>query len=122
MTLPACERSAIVLVTMLQKADFFLECCNKEYKIPSWDSFSLSGFPLCATTLSKSKLRARASLVAQTVKNSPANARDVDLILGLEDRLEKKIATPSVLLPGKFHAQRSLAGYSLWVHKRVGHD
>ena len=27
-----------------------------------------------------------------------------------------------VLLPGKFHGQRSLPGYSLWGHKRVGHD
>ena len=27
-----------------------------------------------------------------------------------------------VLLPGKFHRQRSLAGYSPWCYKRVGHD
>ena len=27
-----------------------------------------------------------------------------------------------VLLPGKSHGQRSLVGYSLWGHKRVGHD
>ena len=27
-----------------------------------------------------------------------------------------------VFLPGKFHGQRSLAGYSLWGRKRVGHD
>jgi len=26
-----------------------------------------------------------------------------------------------VFLPGEFHGQRSLAGYSLWGH-RVGHD
>ena len=25
-------------------------------------------------------------------------------------------------MSGEFHAQRSLAGYSLWDHKRVGHD
>ena len=30
-------------------------------------------------------------------------------------------ATP-VFLPGKSHRQRSLAGYSPWGHKRVGHD
>ena len=27
-----------------------------------------------------------------------------------------------VSLPGEFHGQRSLGGYSLWGHKRVGHD
>ena len=27
-----------------------------------------------------------------------------------------------VFLPGKYHGQRSLAGYSPWNHKRVGHD
>ena len=27
-----------------------------------------------------------------------------------------------VFLPGKFHGQRSLMGYSLWSSKRVGHD
>ena len=27
-----------------------------------------------------------------------------------------------VVLPGKSHGQRSLAGYSLWSHKRVGHS
>ena len=27
-----------------------------------------------------------------------------------------------VFLPGKSHGQRSLAGYSPWGHKRVGHD
>ena len=29
--------------------------------------------------------------------------------------------TPAVLSE-KFHGQRSLEGYSPWVHKRVGHD
>ena len=28
----------------------------------------------------------------------------------------------TVLLPGKSHGQRSLAGYSPWGHKRVRHD
>ena len=27
-----------------------------------------------------------------------------------------------VFLPGKFHGQRSLVGYSPWVHKRVRHN
>ena len=40
---------------------------------------------------------------------------------GWKDLLEKEIAT-SLFLPGKSHAQRSLAGYSPWLCKRVGHD
>ena len=35
--------------------------------------------------------------------------------LGQEDPLEKGMATQS--LPGEFHGQRSLAGYSPWGHK-----
>ena len=31
-----------------------------------------------------------------------------------EDPLEKEMATHSVFLPGEFHGQRSLAGYSPW--------
>ena len=40
--------------------------------------------------------------------------------LGREDPLEKEIAT-RVFLPGESHGQRSLAGYSPWGCKRVGH-
>ena len=40
------------------------------------------------------------------------------LSLGWEDPLEKGMAT--VLLPGEFHGQDSLAGYCPWCH-RVGH-
>ena len=32
--------------------------------------------------------------------------------LGQEDPLEEEMATHSSILPGKFHGQRSLAGYS----------
>ena len=38
--------------------------------------------------------------------------------LGWEDPLEKEMATHSSIL----HGWRSLAGYSSWDHKRVGHD
>ena len=36
-----------------------------------------------------------------------------------EDPLEEKMATHSsiLFLPGKFHGQRNLAGYSPWGHK-----
>ena len=51
------------------------------------------------------------------VKNLPADAgdaRDTGSILGLEDPLEQEVAITPVFLPGKFHGQRSLVGYSPW--------
>ena len=42
--------------------------------------------------------------------------------LGEEDPLEGVVATIPVFLPGKFHRQRSLAGYSTWGPQRVRHD
>ena len=56
----------------------------------------------------------KASLVIQWY-NPPASAKDPGLSLGEEDPLEKQ-PTP-VFLPGKFHGQRSLVGYSPWGHK-----
>ena len=37
--------------------------------------------------------------------------------LGREDALEKEMEATLVFLPGKFHEQRGLAGYSPWGHK-----
>ena len=42
--------------------------------------------------------------------------------LGREDPLEKETATHSSVSACKSRAQRSLAGYSPWGHKRFGHD
>ena len=53
-----------------------------------------------------------APLVAQSVKCLPAMPETQVQSLGGEDSLEKKIATHKVLLPGEFHGQRSLVGYS----------
>ena len=39
--------------------------------------------------------------------------------LGREDPLEKEMATIPVFLPGEFHGQRSLAGYSPWGLKEL---
>ena len=56
--------------------------------------------------------------MAQMVKNLPAMQKTQVRSLGQEDPLEKGIATPTpVFLPGEFHGQRSLAGYSPWGHK-----
>ena len=43
------------------------------------------------------------------------------LSLDQEDPLEKEVATTLAFLPGKFHEQRSLEGYSPR-GRRVGHD
>ena len=54
------------------------------------------------------------------VKNLPASARHVGLIpgLGSSPGVGKWQPTP-VFLPGKFHGQRSLAGYSPRGHKEL---
>ena len=41
------------------------------------------------------------------------------LSLDQEDPLEKEMATTLAFLPGKFHGQRSLEGYSPWGHKEL---
>ena len=56
-----------------------------------------------------------ASLVAQTVKNLPVIQAIQVRSLGQENTLEEGMNTP-VFLPGEFHGQRSLVGYSLWSH------
>ena len=46
------------------------------------------------------------------VKNCPQYRRPG--FEGREDPLKKGMATHSVILPGIFHGQRNLVGYSLW--------
>ena len=50
-------------------------------------------------------------------KQSAYNAGDPDSIPGLGRCPGKEIATHSLFLPGEFHGQRSLVGYSPWGHK-----
>ena len=53
-----------------------------------------------------------------SVKNPSANAGDVGLIPGLGKTSWRMKQLPTqVFLPGKFHRQRSLAGYSPWGRK-----
>ena len=56
----------------------------------------------------------RASLLAQTVKNLPAMWDTQVHSLGWEDPWRKAWLPTPVFLPGGFHEQRSLAGYSPW--------
>ena len=55
-------------------------------------------------------------------RNPPAMEQTwFDPLMGKIPWRRKWQPTP-VFLPGKFHGQRSLAGYSPQGHKRVGHD
>ena len=53
-------------------------------------------------------------------EESACNARDLDWIPGLGRSLEKgeRLPTP-VFLPGEFHGQKRLAGYSPWGCKKL---
>ena len=63
-----------------------------------------------------------ASLVAQTVKNLPAMQRPrFDPWVWKIPWRRKRQPTP-VFLPREVHGQRSLAGYSPWGRKSVGHN
>ena len=57
------------------------------------------------------------------IKHPPAKQQTQVWSLGRKDLLEKEMATlSSFFLPGKSHGRNSLAGYSPWGHRRVGHD
>ena len=54
------------------------------------------------------------------VKNPPASAGDVDSIPGLGRSPGERNGNPlQYSLPGEFHRQRSLDGYSPWGHKEL---
>ena len=48
------------------------------------------------------------------IKNLPAMWETCVQFLHQEDPLEKGMATTPVFLPGEFHGQNSLVGYSPW--------
>ena len=60
-----------------------------------------------------------ASLVAQMVKRLPVVWETWVQSLGQEDPLEQEMAPTPVLLPGKFHGQRSLVGNRPWGRKEL---
>ena len=55
--------------------------------------------------------------MAQMLKSPPAMQETWAPSLGWEDTLEEGMA---VFLPGEFHGQNSLVGYSSWSHKDLG--
>ena len=83
-----------------------------------------TAYPRYSKRLSSYHVISWASLVAQMVKKNlpgqiPGSGRSQEMwirSLGQEDPLEKGILTP-VFLPGEFHGQRNLEGYSPWDHK-----
>ena len=74
-------------------------------KIISWWFCFRSGFP-----------------GGSVVKNPPANAGDAGSIPGSGRSPEEEWQLTPVFLPGEFHEQRSLAGYSPWGHQKVRHN
>ena len=61
-----------------------------------------------------------ASLGAQMAKNLPAMQETQVQSLGQEDPWRREWMPTPVFLPGEFHGQRSLAGYSPWGRKESG--
>ena len=61
-------------------------------------------------------------LVAQIVKTQSGMQETSVRSLGGEDPLEKEQQPTPILLPGEFHGQRSLAGYSPLGSQRVRRD
>ena len=74
----------------------------------------LSPWSVCDIEVFGSSMHLWAFLVAQTVKNQPAMQEIWVRSLGCEDPLEREWQPTSVFLPGEFHGQRSLVGYSPW--------
>ena len=57
--------------------------------------------------------------MAQPEKNPPTMQETQVRSLGWEDLLEKEWLPTPVFLPGEFHGQRSLAGYTPWDLKEL---
>ena len=88
----------------------------------------LSLSPGCKLTLflhlklSKFYLVARASLVAQSVRNMPAEQETQFRSLGREDPLEKEMATRSSIVAWKISWTEEPGGLQSMGSQRVGHD
>ena len=63
-----------------------------------------------------------ASLLVQTVKNLPVMQETRVWSLDQEDPWRRTWQPTPVFLPGEFHGQRSLAGYSPWGYKELGQN
>ena len=57
--------------------------------------------------------------MAIAIKNPPAVQETPARFLGQEDPWRRKWLPTPIVLPGEFHGQRSMAGYSPWGHKEL---
>ena len=89
----------------------YIESIRKSYWFNLQNTSRIQPTIIAATTL--------ASLVAQTVKNLPAMQEIQVQSLGQEDTWRRKWQPTPVFLPGEFHGQRSLVGYSPWGHQEL---
>jgi len=90
---------------------FYIKKFRKIYKRTFW---KMKKHWMHVLIYKDSTMFRRVSLVAQMVKNQLAMQETQVPSLGLEDPLEKRIATTPVFLPGEFHGRRSLAGYTVY--------
>ena len=86
------------------------------YSLAPWHiSWNQSNYYTCCNI--NYILNPGASLVAQMVKNLPAMWETQIRSLGWEDPWRRQWQPAPIFVPGEFHGQRSLAGYSPWGRK-----
>ena len=85
-----------------------------------WPKSTLKGFLI--QLLIEYRLKRRASLVAQSVKNLPAVQETRVQFLGQGDPLEKEMATHSSILAWKIPRTEKPGGLQSMGSQRVGHD
>ena len=95
------------LMQNLQPASESPGLCSHLCKITQGDDLGITGF--------RNHRGEFKALVAQTVKN--LLAMQETQVQSLEDPLENGMQPTPVFLPGEFHGQRSLVGYSPWGSK-----
>ena len=106
-----CTESDTTEATLQQQQALILQCFHPVIKMDSeLSTREGTGYPLQYSC---------ASLVAQLVKNPPAMRETWVQSLGWEDLLKKKWQPTPIFLPGKFHGQRSVVGYSPWGWKEL---
>ena len=93
------------LIFLFLQSQVFFEICSSQLRFcPQW-------WPWCSV-YDGLELAVWASLVAQTVKNLPAMWEIQVWSLGQEDPWRREWQATPAFLPGEFHRQRSLVGYS----------
>ena len=105
------------MIGLLNVKDFSGNLTGKESACNAGNPGSIPGSGRSSTSGGYPLQYSCSSLLAQMVKNALAVQKTWVGSLGWEDPLEKGTATHSVFLPGEFHGQGSLTGYSPCGHK-----